>query len=136
MNAVGVRKVSWQEGLLSADFISIHTKLTPETNGMITYEDFQQMAKKPYLINTARGKVMVEADFVRAANEGLISGAVVDVVSEEPPKLSEPIFHTPNILVTPHISYISRQSFLELKTRAAQHAIDILNGKEVEDLAE
>ena len=135
MESKGVTKVQWQEGLEQADYISINAKLTPETTGLIKMEDFKMMKKKPYIINTARGKIMIEDDFINAVNEGLISGAVLDVVSTEPPDLSKPIFNTKNVLVTPHISYISNQSFLELKTRATNNVVKVLNGQEVVDIA-
>ena len=135
MKSIGVTKVEWNYGIESADFISINTKLTTETENLISLDDFKKMKKSVYIINTARGKVIVESDLIKAVKEGMIAGAVLDVVSKEPPNLNNEIFNCENILITPHISYISNQSFLELKTRAAQNVVKILNGQEVVDLA-
>ena len=135
MHQKGVEKVEWDYGIQSADFISINTKLTPETEKLIVMDDFKNMKDSAYIINTARGKVVDEKAMIEAVKKGTIAGAVLDVVSIEPPDLNNEIFYCENILVTPHISYISNQSFLELKTRATMNVVKVLNNEEVVDLA-
>lgn len=134
MAECGATKVEWDEGLAQADFISINAKLYEETTGLLKYDDFKKMKRSAYLINTARGRIIVESDFIRAVNEGLIMGAVVDVISNEPPTPDEEIFKCENILVTPHVSYISEESYTELKVRATTNAIKMLNGEKPSDL--
>jgi phosphoglycerate dehydrogenase-like enzyme len=95
---------------------------------LIKYEDFKKMKRSVWLINTARGKVIDEGALRRAATEGLIRGAVLDVIAYEPPRPDDPILATEGILVTPHVSYISRQSYDELKRRAAGNVILHLRG--------
>jgi len=128
MEACGVSKTSWEDGLAKADFVSINAILTPETTGLLSYHDFTVMSSKAWLINTARGRIIVEADLIRALDEGLIAGAVLDVIANEPPTNDEAIFKAKNCLVTPHVSYISVQSYEELKRRAAGNVITHLNG--------
>jgi phosphoglycerate dehydrogenase-like enzyme len=128
MRALGVRKTGWDEGLAGADYISVNAILTPETTGLIKYEDFKKMKRSVWLINTARGKVIDEEALRRAAAEGLIRGAVLDVIAREPPEPDDPILAAEGIMVTPHVSYISRQSYDELKWRAAGNVILHLRG--------
>lgn len=124
-----IELVSLEEGLQLADYISINVKYTPETEGLITRKEFERMKPTAYLINTARGRIIVENDMLDAVKEGLIAGACVDVISVEPPVGDEPIFECENIIVTPHISYISEESFTTLKERTVYNAIDMLEGK-------
>jgi phosphoglycerate dehydrogenase-like enzyme len=134
MKRLGVEKVCWDEGLEKADFISVNAILNRETEHLITYEDFRKMKASSYLINTARGRIIVEKDLIRAVSEGLIAGAALDVIEVEPPSLKEDVFKAQGILVTPHISYISAESYAELKTRSVTNAIDFLEGKTPVDL--
>jgi D-3-phosphoglycerate dehydrogenase len=134
MRRLGVEKVSWEEGLSWADVVSVHAILTGETQGMLKYEDFRMMKRTSLLINTARGRIVVEKDLVKAVQDGLIASAVVDVIEVEPPTMDEAIFRCPGILVTPHISYFSRESYTELKTRTVGNAVDMLEGRIPPDL--
>lgn len=128
MRAHGVRKVEWDEGLNGADYVSVNCILTEATTKLVKYDDFKKMKPTAFFINTSRGLVIDEDGMVRALNEGLIRGAMVDVIQAEPPTYQEKIFSCPNAYVTPHISYISNQSFAELKRRAISNAICGLEG--------
>ncbi|MGA7279094.1 MAG: C-terminal binding protein [Desulfocapsaceae bacterium] len=134
MQSLGIDKVSWNEGLERADFISLSPILTSETENLLSYGDFKKMKKSAYLINTARGKIIVEHDLVRAVREGLIAGAALDVIATEPPTFKEDVFSCPDIIVTPHISYISEESYAELKSRTLQNALDMFEGRTPVDL--
>ena len=72
-----------------ADFVDLHVPLTPETEHLVNYEKLRMMKKNAFLINTSRGKVVDENGLLRALNEGLISGAALDVFETEPPAQSE-----------------------------------------------
>jgi D-3-phosphoglycerate dehydrogenase / 2-oxoglutarate reductase len=134
MAQYGVEKVELEYGLAQADFVSVHVIYTPETEGLLAYKEFTLMKPTAYLINTARGRVLAESDLIKAVNEGVIAGAALDVISNEPPAGDEAILHCRNIMVTPHISYISVDSYTELKQRAVGNVITILNGKVPADL--
>lgn len=129
MEEKGVEKVdTLEDGFSQADYISINAILTPETTGLISYDQFKCMKPSAFLVNTARGKVMVEDDLIRAKKEGLFRGAMLDVISAEPPTYHEKIFDCEGVYITPHISYISVDSFEELKRRACGNAITALEG--------
>lgn len=130
----GVKKVEWDEGLKNADYISVNCILNQETTGLIKYDDFRKIKPAAFLINTARGKVIEEEALVRALKEGLLQGAMLDVIANEPPDYTEEIFSAPNAYITPHVSYISQQSFDELKRRAVSNAAMGMEGKISPDL--
>ncbi|CUH95990.1 hypothetical protein P22_2078 [Propionispora sp. 2/2-37] len=134
MAACGVEKVELAKGLAQADFVSVNAIYTPETEGLLSYREFKLMKPTAYLINTARGRILVEEDLIKAVQEGVIAGAAVDVIAHEPPAGDEAIFRCANILVTPHISYISIDSYTELKTRAVGNVITMLKGEIPADL--
>lgn len=134
MGRLGVEKASWESSLEQADFISINAIANSETQGLFKYEDFLKMKRTAYLINTARGKIIVEQDLIRAVEEGLIAGAALDVIEVEPPTMNEDVFNCQGILVTPHISYISEESYSELKRRSVQNAMDMFEDRIPADL--
>jgi phosphoglycerate dehydrogenase-like enzyme len=129
MAQYGVAKVGLEAGLKQADFVSVHAVYTPETEGLLGAAQFGLMKPTAYLINTARGRVLVEDDLIQAVNAGVIAGAAVDVIATEPPRGDEAILKCGKILVTPHISYISQDSYIELKTRAVGNVLAILRGE-------
>ena len=132
--AEGVELISnLDEGLAKADFISIHALLTDETRNLIQDREFRKMKKTAFLVNSARGEIVNEIDLIAAVKGELIRGAALDVVSDEPPDPSRPIFHTPGITVTPHIAYISEASMKELKTRATKNLLISLKGQKPRD---
>jgi len=135
MDSIGVFKTELYPGLENADFVSIHAKRTPQTEGMLGINELSRMKSSAYIINTARGQIIDEENLIKAVKEKIIAGAVLDVVYNEPPTFREEIFNTPDILVTPHISYLSVQAFEELKRRAAVNAIKVLKGEPVSDIA-
>ncbi|WP_026368653.1 C-terminal binding protein [Aminiphilus circumscriptus] len=136
MASLGVRKTDLYSGLAAADFVTIHAKLTEETDSMIGERELACMKQSAFLINTARGKIVKVDDLIRAVTEGSIAGAVVDVVPVEPPTFREAIFTCPGIVITPHVSYLSQESFFELKSRTAGNAVKVLRGEPVDDIAE
>lgn len=103
----------WQEVLETSDILTLHSPLTPATRGMIAMPEFRHMARRPLLINTARGGLVVEEDLERALDEGLISGAGIDVTLPEPPPADGPLMRIarrPNVIVTPHVAWASEEA--------------------------
>lgn len=129
-----VIKVSWEEGLKQADYISVNLKGCDENINKLSMKDFKLMKNTAYIINTARGKIIKEDDLIQAVKNKLIAGAVLDVIKNEPPVGDEAILHCENIVVTPHISYISEESFKDLKLKTLKNLIDMLNDKKPVDL--
>ncbi|HHY10616.1 MAG TPA: dihydrofolate reductase [Firmicutes bacterium] len=95
--------VGLKELFATADFVSVHCKVTPETEGMIDYELLSSMKESAYFINTARSKITKEADIVRVLEEGRIAGAALDVFDEEPLNPDHPFLKLDNAFVVPHI---------------------------------
>lgn len=103
-------RVSLNELLARADFISLHCPLTEQTQALINAERLQQMKPSAFLLNTARGGLICEADLLAALQTGQIAGAALDVLSLEPPTTDHPLLQTtlPNLIITPHIAWASR----------------------------
>lgn len=99
---LGARRVSLEDGLREADFVSVHCPLTPETRRLINRERIALMKPSAVLVNTARGPVVEEAALVEALREGRIFGAGLDVYEHEP-KPSPELIALPNVVLTPHI---------------------------------
>jgi glycerate dehydrogenase len=105
-----------------ADVISLHSPLTPETEGIINKANIAKMKTSAILINTARGKLVNEEDLAEALNKGRIAGACLDVLSSEPPSPENPLLHASNCIITPHISWATK----EARTRMMSIAIENL----------
>lgn len=101
-----------KELLPKVDVLSIHCLLSPETENLIGLEEMRNMKPSALLLNTARGGIVNEKDLVTALQEGIIAGAGVDVLSQEPPKQGNPLLaaRLPNLLVTPHCAWASREA--------------------------
>ncbi|MBT9589933.1 MAG: D-2-hydroxyacid dehydrogenase, partial [Thiobacillus sp.] len=95
-----------------ADVISLHAPLMPETRHMISTREFGLMKPSAILINTARGNLVDEAALARALTSQHIAGAGFDVLSVEPPREGNPLLDLdlPNFILTPHISWSSREA--------------------------
>jgi D-3-phosphoglycerate dehydrogenase / 2-oxoglutarate reductase len=122
----GVESVSFDELLKISDYVSIHTPLMPETNRLFRAETFQKMKPTAYLVNTARGPIIDEADLARALDAGQLAGAALDVMTQEPPTGS-PLLGRDNVIVTPHTSFYSEESLNDLETKAAEEVVRVLS---------
>ena len=104
------------------DIITLHTPLTPLTRHMIDGTVFKMMKKGALLINTARGDIVVQEDLKWALDEGIISGAAVDVYPVEPPRNRELLVH-PNLICTPHIGGNAREAVISMGLHAIQNLV-------------
>ncbi|HKC58425.1 MAG TPA: C-terminal binding protein [Vicinamibacterales bacterium] len=125
---LGVEKVEFADLLKMSDYVSIHSPLTPETKGLFGADAFRQMKKGSYLVNTARGPIVDEAALAAAVDSGHIAGAALDVMTNEPP-VNSPLIGARNVIITPHTSFYSEESLVELQTKAAQEVANVLTGK-------
>ncbi|MCO5090026.1 D-2-hydroxyacid dehydrogenase [Bosea sp. (in: a-proteobacteria)] len=111
------------ELIRTSDVITLHCPLTPETAGIIDAAQFRRMEKKPLLINTARGGLIVENDLYEALTGGLVAGAALDVTLPEPPPPGGSFMRLaalPNVVVTPHTAWSS----VEAQQALADQLID------------
>jgi len=101
-----------EELLAQSDILSLHCPLTDDTRNLIGRRELQAMKDDAILINTARGGIVNEQDLVDALGAGEIAGAAFDVLTEEPPKDGNVLLDAglPNLIVTPHIAWASRQA--------------------------
>jgi D-3-phosphoglycerate dehydrogenase / 2-oxoglutarate reductase len=98
----GIRLASLDELYASADYITLHVGLTPQTTGMVNAASIKKMKKGVRLVNCARGELVQEADLVEALKNGQVAAAALDVFSDEPLKNS-PLMAMENVILTPHI---------------------------------
>lgn len=92
-----------KEFLGAADFVTIHSLVTEETKGFFNMEKFRMMKPTAYLINSARGALVVEKDAIEAVKTGVIRGCEFDTCDQEPLTPDREVLHTPGIYVTPHM---------------------------------
>ncbi len=128
LKRASVRRVELEELIRTSDYISLHCPLTPETKHLFSTDAFQKMKRSAYLVNTARGPVIDEAALAQALDQKLIAGAALDVMEKEPPGTS-PLFGRDNIIVTPHTSFYSEESLVDLQTKAAEEVVRVLSGQ-------
>lgn len=93
-----------------SDVVSLHCPLTPETKGMVDARRLALMKPTAFLINTARGPLVVEADLAAALDAGRIAGAGIDVLAVEPPPASNPLLTARGCIITPHIAWATRNA--------------------------
>ncbi len=111
-----------------ADVVRLHCPLTDENQGFENAKLLSQMKPPAFLINTARGPLVNEADLAKALNEEHITGAATDVLSVEPPPPDNPLFDAKNLIITPHIGWATRAARERLVNIAADNLRAFLNG--------
>ena len=128
--AFGMKVIAWSENLseercaelnvtyarkddllAQSDFITIHQRLSDRTLNLITARDFAKMKPTAFLINTSRGPIVNVNDLIAAANAGTIAGAGIDVYDQEPLPADHPLRSCKNLLLTPHLGYVTRNTW-------------------------
>jgi len=105
---------SLDELLSQADFISIHTPLTDQTKGMFDKDTFLKMKDGVVIINTGRGKVIVENDLAAALMSGKVKAYGTDVWFSDPPQVDCPLLTAPNVFMAPHLGASSKENLLRI----------------------
>ncbi len=101
----GVKFTTLEDVLKNSDFVSLNCPLTEKTKHLINKETLAMMKPSAYLINTARGPIVKEADLIEALNNNVIAGAGLDVQEVEPLPLDSPLYKMENVIITPHIGW-------------------------------
>jgi phosphoglycerate dehydrogenase-like enzyme len=97
--------------LARSDFVSIHLVLSERTRGLVGARELGLMKRSAYLVNTSRGPIVDEAALIRALGNGTIAGAGLDVFDEEPLPRDHPFRRLPNIVITPHLGYVTEETY-------------------------
>ena len=125
----GVQPVDLDTLLADSDAVSIHVPLSPETHNLIGEQELARMKPTAFVINTSRGGIVDEQALAEALKAGRIGGAALDVLSVEPPPLDHPLRGLSNVILTPHLAFYSRESVIELQTKAAEEVARALRGE-------
>jgi len=107
-------KASLQEAITGADYISLHTPLTPETEGMINAQLIGTMKEGAVVVNTGRGKVVDAPDMVAALESGQVRAYATDVWPSDPPPDDYPLLSAPNVVMTPHLGASAKENLLRI----------------------
>lgn len=133
--AVGAQAVSKTQLLGEADFVSIHLRLSDRTIGLIGSDELAAMKPDAYLVNTSRGQIVDETALLGALRVGKIAGAAVDVFENEPLPVDHPFRSEPRLILTPHIGYVTRETYEIFFTEAVEDIAAWLAGSPVRVLA-
>lgn len=127
--ALGIKFVDLDTLLSESDIITLHVPLTPETEHMIGARELVKMKPTAILINTARGKVVDESALIEALKEGKIAGAGLDVFEKEPLPMDSPLLEMNNVVLTPHIAFLSEESLDECTYMTVENVEMFTKGK-------
>jgi phosphoglycerate dehydrogenase-like enzyme len=126
---LGVKFVDLDTLLSESDIVTLHVPLTPETKHKIGSKELAKMKSTAILINTARGKIIDEAALVKALKEKKIAGAGLDVFEKEPLPLNSPLLELENVVLTPHIAFLSEESIDECTYICIENVEMFMEGK-------
>ena len=127
----GAKRVDKETLFREADVISIHMVLSDRSRGLVGQAELDLMKPTAYLINTSRGPIVDEAALLATLQARKIAGAAIDVYGEEPLPAAHPIRKLDNVLLTPHIGYVTVESFRRMYTGAVEDIVGFLDGKPV-----
>lgn len=116
------------EAAIQSDIVSLHCPATPENKGFVNKEFLSRMKDGAILINTARGALLNEEDVAEALKSGKLSAAAADVLNGEPPRTGHPLIGIPNMYLTPHIAWSTREARQIICTTSAENLKSFLEG--------
>jgi phosphoglycerate dehydrogenase-like enzyme len=128
---VGAEYVSRDDLFRRADFLSIHTQLSPRTRGLIGANELGLMKRSACLINTSRGPIVDEPALIAALREHWIAGAGLDVFDVEPLPIDHPLRKLDNVVITPHLGYVAEQNYRAYFAGMVEDIRGFLDGKPV-----
>ena len=120
--------VPLDELLAQSDFIFLHCPLTPETQGIVNATNIAKMKDGVIIVNNGRGQLIVEEDLAAALTSGKVGGAAVDVASTEPIAADNPLLHAPHCIITPHISWATKEARERIMQMTADNVKAFMDG--------
>jgi D-3-phosphoglycerate dehydrogenase / 2-oxoglutarate reductase len=126
----GIKEVTSLDQIYAdSDYISLHTKLTPETRELIDSRNISKMKRGVVIVNCARGEVVNVEDLILALKSGQVAGYGADVLDQEPPPADYPLLKLSNVIITPHIGSRTYESVVRQATCAVKNLILAMNGE-------
>jgi D-3-phosphoglycerate dehydrogenase len=114
-----------------ADFVSLHCPKTKETNGLMDAAKLARMKPTSYLVNTARGGIVVESALYDALVAKKLGGAGLDVFEQEPPPIGHKLFDLPNVIIAPHVAGVTREALNRMGEQTAKNMLSVLDGEPI-----
>jgi phosphoglycerate dehydrogenase-like enzyme len=130
----GARHVPLDELLRVSDYVTLHAPLTDETRQLLDAERLALLKPTAFVINTARGALIDQDALADALEAGTIAGAGLDVFDPEPPTPALRLLKAPNVVLSPHVGGVTRETVLRIALAAVQNAADHLTGKSPGDV--
>ena len=127
--------VSKEELFSSCDVVTVHYKLGPRSVGLVGAAELALMKPSAYLVNTSRGPIVDSAALLSALRSGSIAGAALDVFDVEPLPLSDPLRSAPNVVLTPHLGYVTEDAYRVFYGDAAEDIVAFAQGSPVRVLS-
>jgi len=131
----GVDYVSKEDLFRNSDIVSIHVQLSDRTRGLVTAKELGLMKPTAYLINTSRGPIVVEKDLLAVLRDKKIAGAGLDTFDVEPLPIDHPLRKLDNVVLTPHLGYVSQQNYAGYYPDIVEDIRGFLDGKPVRVIA-
>tara|TARA_B100001059_G_scaffold55525_1_gene50357 strand:- start:4735 stop:5679 length:945 start_codon:yes stop_codon:yes gene_type:complete len=127
----GVMAVTKEELFEKSDFLTIHYLLSDRSRNLVKYEDISKMKKTAFIINTSRGPIINEDDLIKALQDEIIAGAGLDVYAIEPLPENHKLRFLPNVLLTPHIGYVTIDNYAKWYNQMAEDLQAFLEEKPI-----
>ncbi len=125
----GVIAVTKDELFEKSDFLTIHYLLSDRSRNLVKYDDISKMKKTAFIINTSRGPIINEDDLIKALQDEIIAGAGLDVYAIEPLPENHKLRFLPNVLLTPHIGYVTLDNYVKWYNQMAEDLQAFLDGQ-------
>ena len=127
----GVIAVTKEELFEKSDFLTIHYLLSDRSRNLVKYDDISRMKKTAFIINTSRGPIINEDDLIKALQDEIIAGAGLDVYAIEPLPENHKLRFLPNVLLTPHIGYVTLDNYIKWYNQMAEDLKAFIDGKPI-----
>lgn len=131
---LGVKESELAALLSKSDVVSLHCPLTDETRNLIDSEALAKIGSTGFLVNVARGEVLVESDLVEALRSGKLGGAAIDVYAEEPPGPGHPLYGLENVILSPHVAGVTAESRRRIMAATVENLLRAAKGEALHDV--